>query len=250
MDMKKFFSLLFSILLIFTAVSAGAESAYPARQGTVTDLADVLPDDTEKDLVKLSDRYSDATDGEFYIVTRHFLGGRDVNAYARELFDAWHLSGSDVLLLMVIGEESYAMAMGSETMLVLPQETVDTCFGSYFHQPFMARQYGKAAADMAKETLSRIVSGWGGKLNTTGLFGTQNWQVVHVDAIEQELNSMFSSLFDNLPEVAEEIEEKPTLLQEDKSTGISLWKVILILIILRTVFRKRRRRNFGHRPYR
>lgn len=248
--MKRIISLLLSLLLVLDILPACAENAYPACQGIVTDLADVLDDSAKKDLEKLSERYSDAMDGQLYVVTRHFLGGKDVNAYAKALFDAWELAGSDVLLLMVIGEESYAMAIGSEAMLMLPQETVDTYFGSYFHQPFMARQYSKAAGDMTVETLSRIVSDWGGKLNTAGLFGTQSQKTIDMDAIEQELSGMFSTLFENRPEEAEDNNEKGTLLQEDKSTGISLWKVILILIILRTIFKKRRRRNFGHRPYR
>lgn len=244
--MKKVFSLLLMLVLLFPMIPSLAESAYPACQGTVTDLADVLPDDAEKDFEKLSERYGNAAGGQFYVVTRHFLGGRDVNTYAQELFDVWNLSGSDALLVMVIGEESYALALGDDAARILPRETVDTCFGSFFHQPFMQRQYAKAAGDMASETLKRIAAGKGAKLNTQGLFGSQGRQSFDPDAIEQELSSMFAAMFEDLPEA----EENRNILKEDKSTGISLWKVLLILIILRTVFKKRRRRNFGHRPYR
>ena len=82
-------------------------------------------------------------------------------------------------------------------------------------------------------------------MNTQGLFGSQGKQSFDPDAIQTELSSMFAAMFEDLPEA----EENRNILKEDKSTGISLWKVLLILIILRTVFKKRRRRNFGHRPY-
>ena len=52
--MKKVFSLLLMLVLLFPMIPSLAESAYPACQGTVTDLADVLPDDAEKDFEKLS----------------------------------------------------------------------------------------------------------------------------------------------------------------------------------------------------
>ena len=112
--MKKMISLLISLMLLLGALPALAQQTYPECTGTVTDLALVLGDETIRDLEKLNSRYEALTDGRIYLVTRHFLGGRDVNEYAEELFDAWKLQDQDVLMLMVIGEESYAMHLGKK----------------------------------------------------------------------------------------------------------------------------------------
>ena len=236
--MKKMISLLISLMLLLGALPALAQQTYPECAGTVTDLALVLGDETIRDLEKLNSRYEALTDGRIYLVTRHFLGGRDVNEYAEELFDAWKLQDQDVLMLMVIGEESYAMHLGKKASSALPRETLHAFFATHFHDAFMARAYDKAAGEVCIAALSRIADSQGKILNTAGLFGAGSaGRTLH--EYEQELSSLFSTFF----EEEEQAEEHPSVLKEDKDTGISIWKILLIFFIVRAIFRKRKRKK-------
>lgn len=236
--MKKICALLTLLCLLFSTIPACALESAPECMGTVTDLALVIGDAAQKDLDTLRRRYQDATGGKLYLVTRHFIGGRDVQEYADTLFDLWSLEENDVLLLMVIGEESYGMSLGKKAAAALPGEARATLFAAHFHDAFMRREYDKAAGDMCMAALSRIASHQDEKLNTSGLFGSAVSQSpLHV--YEQELTGLFSSFF----EEEEPEREQPSVLREDKSTGISIWKILLIFFILRAVLRKRKRKK-------
>ena len=112
--MRKFFRLLCLALcgLCLLLPSALSESLPPC-QGVVTDLAGVLSTDTAAGLETLAQRMEAAGCGRLYVVTRHFLGGKDARAYADRLFAAWGLQDKDGLLLLAVGEETYALSLGS-----------------------------------------------------------------------------------------------------------------------------------------
>ena len=67
------------LLLLLTPVSFAV--TYPMQRGNVNDDADVLSDVTVKDIETMNDRFFDA---RFIVVTRHFLGGADVQDYSGE----------------------------------------------------------------------------------------------------------------------------------------------------------------------
>ena len=75
------------LLLLLTSVSYAV--TYPMQRGEVNDDADVLSDTTVKDIATLNDRFGDM---RFIVVTRHFLGGADVQDYCDNLYKAWDLN--------------------------------------------------------------------------------------------------------------------------------------------------------------
>lgn len=226
------------------------ENIFPDSQGTVTDLAVVLSEDTIKDFQALDERYNALTGGHIRIVTRHFLGGRDVKGYAKGLFDHWVMGENDMLLLMVIGEESYQLYLGENARVYLPNETVSTYLATYFHPDFMDRRYDAACAQIVTEAAKSVAQGTGQTLNVSGLFGNAQEQTSHIQ-FSQDISQMFPFLFDHEPDEEEHIYEFEDSFvgKGEKSTGISLWKIILIIWILSMIFKKRKRRryNFGRR---
>lgn len=247
--MKKLAIIALCAWLALLPLAALGEITYPASQGSVTDLANVLSENTVEDIDELSARYESAVDGKLYVVTRHFLGGKDIKNYAQSLFDAWELQENDMLFLLVIGEESYALQLGETAQKALPNEMAATYLSTYFHADYMARRYDAAVAVLLPQAAKRVASAEGETLSDAGLFGAAEESKTPASFI-QDLDGMFSTLLIGSGDNA--APEERNILQEDKSSGISIWKIILVIIILRTIFKrkKRKRYNFGHHPYR
>ena len=162
--MRRIVSIVVALVLCLglLPVSYG-ETQYPLSQGAVTDLAGVLGEKTAQDFAALSERLQAACGARLHVVTRHFLGGQDAAAYAQGLFDSWGLEGQDVLLLMVIGEENYALAVGRQARQALSADTQTSLLATHFRAAFLNRQYDEALADpvydrIAQVTASRIAA--------------------------------------------------------------------------------------------
>ena len=108
-------ALTLALILCLGAVSlASAETEYPPRpDGTVSDLAGVLGEQAIQDMETLNQRLESAAGGRIFVLTRHFLGGADVQQYADKVFEVWGLNDFDALLLLVVGEEDFALTQGS-----------------------------------------------------------------------------------------------------------------------------------------
>ncbi|MBR0407517.1 MAG: TPM domain-containing protein [Clostridia bacterium] len=160
------------VLCLSLTAPAFAETKYPPRpQGTVADLAGVLGESVITDLETLSSRLSAVTGGKIYVLTRHFLGGVNASNYAKKVFDVWALGANDALVLMVIGEETSAMALGSEAGKALPNDTQISLLANHFRTPFLARQYDEAVSQLALNVSQSLAKAKGQTLDVTGLFG-------------------------------------------------------------------------------
>ncbi len=154
------------------AAPAFAATKYPPRpQGTVADLAAVLGEQTISDLETLNAKLNTATGGKVYVLTRHFLGGVNAANYAKKVFDVWGLGKNDALLLMVIGEETYALALGGDAEKALPNDTQISLLANHFRNPFLARKYDEALADTARQLSQTLAKAKNQTVDTTGLFG-------------------------------------------------------------------------------
>ena len=165
-------ALILAMALCFSVVSlANAETEYPPRpDGTVSDLAGVLGEKTIEDLETLNDRLLDAAEGRVFVLTRHFLGGADAQQYADQVFQVWSLEEGDALLLMVIGEEEFALSLGADSKNALSTESRNTLLGA-FRNAFKARQYDEALANLTVSLGQAIAKAFGDTLETAGLFG-------------------------------------------------------------------------------
>ncbi len=173
MRMIRIFALALALMLCAgLAAPAFAETKYPPRpQGTVADLAGVLGEQTIADMETLNTRINTAAGGQLYVLTRHFLGGVNAANYAKKVFDVWGLGSNDALLLMVIGEETYAIALGSTAEKTVPTDTQISLMANHFRTPFLARQYDEALADVAVQLGQTLAKAKNQSLDVTGLFG-------------------------------------------------------------------------------
>ncbi len=113
--MKKFrriFCILAVLLLFLSGCRYAATSVSivsPAEALYVTDDADILSDQTEKEIVEKVKLLKDLCGGEIAVVTiRYLTSGLDSEEYAREIINRWGVGDSEknngVVLLLVPGE--------------------------------------------------------------------------------------------------------------------------------------------------
>lgn len=164
--------LCFLLALLCLCVSpALARVTYPEQRGFVNDDAAVLSVQTAQDIDELNERMDGA---EFVVVTRHFLGGADAQEYCKGLFDYWFLDEDDVLLLLVIGEERYAVAVGDKVQSCISDEQLSSLLSSQLRASFInERDYNGAVGDFLLAVSAQLARSMGENLNTGGLFGTE-----------------------------------------------------------------------------
>lgn len=172
MKARNITALLLALALCFGVLPAACgETEYPPRPaGAVADLAAVLGEKTVEDMETLRERSMDGAGFGLYVLTRHFLGGVAVQQYADKVFEVWGLGDTDALLLMVIGEESYALSLGAVAQKALPAETKTTLLGS-FRTSYLNRQYDASLADLSVGLTQALAKAYGGTLDASGLLG-------------------------------------------------------------------------------
>lgn len=247
---KRIIAFLAALLLLFSLSSAYAIS-YPQRFGAVNDDAAVLSDATAKDIVALNDKSA----ANFTVVTRHFLGGADPQEYCDGLFEAWSLGSKDLLLLLVIGEERYAVTMGKGISgEYISAEQLNSILSSKFRQAFLQdRDYDGAVGAFLLASASQIARASGVELNTAGLFGTSQSQNNAASGTSGSTASsgnswynfsswsgdIWSSFFSD-DELTHQDTSYDVDYEYEHDSGFSTGKLILILVILFIIIRNRR----------
>lgn len=232
--------------------SAQAETEYPPRpQGVTADLAAVLGDDVIQDLEELSSRLEKAADGHIYVLTRHFLGGVDAQRYADKVFEVWGLNGNDALLLMVIGEESYALALGASAKTAVSAETRTALLASSFRTPFLDREYDKAVSGLSLSLAQSLAKAKGETLDVSGLFGQASASAASAakatpkpQSSSEFWNSMFARDDYNATETNNEQIWTNWKIEWNREENSINWRSIIIwaLVIYFLFFRKKRQR--------
>ena len=238
-------ALILALALCFAAVSlANAEMEYPPRPaGTVSDLAGVLGEKTLEDLEALNERLESAAGGRVFVLSRHFLGGADAQQYADQVFQVWGLSDCDALLLMVIGEEDFALALGGVIKNAMPAETRNTLLGA-FRSAYKARQYDEALANLTVSLGQTIAKALGNTLDASGLFGTSAIQSTpQPQTVDDSWYGMFARDDYDARESSDEVfweDWQNTWRSEEARTN---WRSVIIwaLVIYFLFFRRKRR---------
>ncbi len=173
MLMRKMTALLLALALCLCLTGAAcAATEYPPRpSGTVSDLAGVLGEQAIRDMETLNERMNDAAGGRLFVLTRHFLGGANAQSYADKVFEVWNLEDCDALLLMAVGEESYALSLGAAAKKAVPGDTQTSLLATRFRAAYLNRQYDEALADLAVGFGQALAKAFGDTLDTAGLFG-------------------------------------------------------------------------------
>ena len=122
----------------------------PDRDGVVTDDANVLDSRTIEDIEEYADMVEDETDVNIHVALVHFTDGMDVKQYGQTLFDRWGLEEEDMLILGVIGQDSFTMVLGSDVQRELNTSSVDNLLytSTSFSSLFAGRQYDAAFGNL------------------------------------------------------------------------------------------------------
>ncbi len=239
-------ALILAMALCFSVVSlANAETEYPPRpDGTVSDLAGVLGEKTIEDLETLNDRLLDAAEGRVFVLTRHFLGGADAQQYADQVFKVWALEKDDALLLMVIGEEDFALSLGTGSKNALSTESRNTLLGA-FRNAYKARQYDEALSTLTVSLGQAMAKAKGNTLNAAGLFGTASIQSTpQPKTVDDTWYGMFARDDYDARESSDEVfweDWQNTWRSEETRTN---WRSVIIwALVIYFLFFRRKRRN-------
>lgn len=135
------------------------------------DTAAVLTETTQRDMAELDSRMRKATGVGIALVTRHFLGGAEVGAFARQLLEEAQEPENTLLVLLVIGEEKYAHAAGAGFRALLDEETINSLQARYLRDRFRSRDYDGAAGSFFSAVADNAGRSSGKPIPVEGLFG-------------------------------------------------------------------------------
>ena len=168
--MKRWIAWLLALMLLLPAAALAV--SYPAQRGAVNDDAGVLSEQTAADIEQLNTAARSA-DISFVVATRHFLGDADAQTYCDGLFEAWKLDQKTVLVLLVIGEERYAVAVGQGVRDMIGQEQINSLLAAKLRAPYLNdRNYDGAVGDFLLALTAQAAKSRGVTVKISGLFGS------------------------------------------------------------------------------
>ena len=250
MNLRKVTALLLALTMFLCLVPAAfAETEYPPRPaGSVADLAGVLGEKTIEDLEALNEKTEGAASYRLFVLTRHFLGGADAQQYADQVFKVWNLEKGDALLLMVIGEEAFALAEGADVKAILSQETRNTLLGS-FRSAYKARRYDEALAELASQLSQTVAKAKNVSLSLNGYFGQEAIQSTPQPQNDSDWwYGMFArDDYDSREDYDEKYWQNWQNEWRYEETSINWRSVIIWALVIYFLFFRKKRRNRGRR---
>ena len=253
--MKKLFCALVLVALLTTALPAALAVNYPDKpdqDGYVLDETGTMGEQTLSDIKELNARTEEAFGGHIYVQARHFLGGMSVTEYAAGLFDKWGLGDSDALLVMIIGEEAYTLRYGADFSSTLRGETGDALVGTYFRTPYLSRRYDDALNAFLPELAKQMAKQEKTTVSTDGIFGKITASATSAPGNSTfDLSSFITSGNVDWLDYSDKSTDADVKAETEKSTGFSLRKIIIIIVILYFLFGRKSRKNkynFRHPP--
>lgn len=228
--MKKFLCILLCLLLPLTACAA---ARMPEKRGSINDAADVLSAQTVADLGQFSKQATKEADIDLHVVTVHFLDGLEPQPYAEQLFQKWQMEDDDLLLVCAVGEDSFAIAMGSEAERLLGRANADNLLftSSEFAQLFRTQQYDAAVAAFCEGLNKLLEKQKGGSVRMEGLFGQQ------ILSVPQKIDEYYSEIS---REVLDAVTQAATVYRthsrraEREENGLTAggWIVLIVLAVI------------------
>ncbi len=228
--MKKFLSLLVAALLLAGAVAALAED-----QLVVHDTAGVLDSAITQRVIELNEETKSSLGIQLRVITKHFLGGSQAAAYANEARMAYEDADDIILLVMVIGEERYAISIGPEAALLISQESASNILASAFRQPFLNRDYQGALDAFLSQLAGQMQISSGKAFDRVDPASS----VIKLPTITKDpLDGFFREReldIDKARRYEEDIRDA-----KDGRNRLSMWQIILIGFILYKIFGRNR----------
>ena len=233
-------------------IPAQADVQYPPSQGIVTDLSadptkdhtgKALQSETRQYLEELAEKMENASLGKFYVAVQDFIGGQDARDYAQALFSAWELGSGDVLLLMVIGEETAALAVGEEAQKALPRQEQTNLLANHFQAAYKNFEYDRAVQELGVQVADSLAKAAGktvqfGGLNAAASTAAQTTSNTAPSAPGAEDFWPFSTK-------DEDTSSSSSRRSSFNWKGWLIWGLVIYFLFFR---RKRKKYNFGHAP--
>ena len=147
-------------LVFWTAMPALA--AVPQRPANkyVLDEAGVLSSATEREIIKENEELFEECGAEIVIVAVDFLGGKDIEDYANDLFNTWGIGSSQrnngILLVLAIGEENYYATTGYGLEDYFDGAKFQELFDDYLEEDFAAGRYDEGVEAFFDEVLDEV----------------------------------------------------------------------------------------------
>lgn len=212
------------LLVLLCSLCAQAEPRYPEQDGNTTDTARILSATALEDLSTVDKRLKKADAMRLKIATVDFLDGEDVDDYAAALFDRWDLEDEDVLLLLAIGNDEYAIFAGEDAARLLTPALQQELLREHLAPLFAQQDYEGAVASFTLAFVEEANRLYGEKVSTSGLFGRSASGLFDNFAVSQFLAGLSDE------------EDGSIFTRVDKSTGFSFLKVVLIVLVLLVIF--------------
>lgn len=168
-----------AVFLIFLGVlpSAWGKSALPAPTESfyVADYAQVLSEETERQILAGNDVLEPETGAQVVVVTQEFLDGWDIEDYCIALFNQWGIGSSEknngVLLLLVTAEEKYWLMQGKGLEGYLSSGYLGEILEEKLEPWFDAADYDTGVQQTCEELFSSLRSYYG--ISSDGTAGLQ-----------------------------------------------------------------------------
>lgn len=233
---KTGFALIFSLLLVLSlfACTANAE-LYPEKNGYTVDLAGVLDNAMTADLNAMNERTRKAYGGAVYLLTRDFLGGADAQQYAENLFRQWELGEQDALLVLVIGEEKYALCVGDKLGKAMPHETRSACLADNLRDAYLSMRYTEALNRFIPAFCQKAATTNGKELSTIGVFG------IRATAVPTNTPASAKDQF------VQKKKNVTTSSDNDDDNGPGIKSIIIVLVVFWLLGRRKGGRHRSHR---
>lgn len=243
------------LFLLITVLLLSGLLVVSAQVYDVEDLAEVLHPELVKQISTLNIQLKEELDIQVKVITRHFLGGKNVQAYANQTLESLNDDGL-VLLVIVIGEERYAAAIGSKAIELLSSDKAEALLNEYFREPYLKeRAYDRALASFLLETGNFLQARTGKRLLPNNLLqefaGRTAVSQPPASAAPDDGTSWLDSIFEDVQrsvENAVQYDNNAREAAEGQGKGISLFQIALIGFILFKIFGKKRNGRNGCGP--
>ena len=217
-----------------------------AETAAIRDGAAILSAGTQTDATKLSRIVEEKTGLHMAVDIRHFLGGAEAGAYARRLLNELPDPDDSLLLLVVVGEESYALAAGTQADKLLGKDIRDTLLSKNFRVAFLDRQYDQAVSSFMLSAAEELGKTTGERLDLRGLFGHTVPQATQAPLENFSVTNILDLILGEPVTPSADASVKQAR-AEREDQGLGLGSIIIIGLVLSSIFGKknRNRRRIG-----
>ncbi|NLX82214.1 MAG: TPM domain-containing protein, partial [Clostridiales bacterium] len=222
----------------------------------VEDLAFVLSPDLIREVERLNEQIYSRLGFHIQIITRDFLGGANTQHYTDEVFLSKPLQGG-ILLVVVIGEEDYAITIGEKADDLLNKDKAENLLTTHFRAPFLKeRDYDKALAaflvNLAQHFRSQGKQDIRPSAALLAIAGVSGEDISKATAVPASEGSWLDSIFGDAKErehQAWQYSEDARDAAEEDWHGLSLFQIAFIGFILYKIFGKKRKGRIGCGPF-